>query len=203
MRVIHACLEKCCLDWVCGGDQDRYRDRVIKRVVPVVAMSCALWVLPPSAGAHDHRPPRAVVRSAGERQPAGPWTSTWSRPSGENECVVTHGDGFPNYRRPAMQWWPGRKIHLRLFKRHKPRWLVIRMFVRLDDTGSVTGRGRRADYRLRRARVNGKRVWIAGFFGRRTRRHLYLAVRVNYRDVEGCGGPQTMSLAYHRRRRDT
>jgi hypothetical protein len=186
-----------------AGDRDRYRDRVIKRVAPVVAMSCSLWVLAPGVAAHDHRPPRAVVRSAGERQRARPWTATWAKSAGENMCVITHGDGFPNYTRPAMRWWPGRKIHLRLFKRHKPRRLTIRMYVRLDDNGSVTGRGRRADYRLRRGRINGKRLWIAGFFGRPTRRHLYLAVHVRYRDVEGCGGPQTMSLAYHLRRRGT
>ena len=186
-----------------AGDQDRYRDRVIKWVVPAVAMSCAVWALPPSTGAHDHRPPRAVVRSAGERQHVLPWTSTWTKPAGENSCVVTHGDAWPRYRQSAMMWWPGRKIHLRLFKRHKPRRLAIRMYVRLDDNGNVRGRGRRADYRLRRARVNGKRVWIAGFLGRRTRRHLYLSVHVRYRDVEGCGGPQTMSLAYHLRRRGT
>src|SRR5918992_3002007 len=186
MRAIHACHESVAWTGLAAGDQDRYRDRVIKWVVPAVALSCALWALPPSAGAHDHRPPRAVVRSAGERQHARPWTLTWSRPSGENECSITHGDGFTNYRRAAMWWWPGRKIHPRLFKRHKPRRLAIRMYVRLDDNGNVRGRGRRADYRLRRARVNGKRVWIAGFLGRRTRRHLYLSVHVRYRDVEGC-----------------
>jgi hypothetical protein len=102
-----------------------------------------------------------------------------------------------------MRWSPKHKIHLRLFKRHKPRRLAIRMYVRLDKGGNVTGKGRPADYNLRRASINGKRVWIAGFFGRRTRRHLYLAVHVRYRDVEGCDGPQTMRLAYHLRRRGT
>jgi hypothetical protein len=168
----------------------------------VVALSSTLGALAPGAAAHDHRPPRVVVRSAGERQRVGPWSVTWST-GGEDGCVIMVGDGIPDYRRSAMQWWPGRKIHLRLFKRHKPRRLAIRMYVRLDDNGNVTGRGRRADYSLRRARINGKRVWIAGFFGRRTRRHLYLSVHVRYRDVEGCGGPQTMSMAYHLRRRGT
>ncbi len=118
-------------------------------------------------------------------------------------CVISFSDGFPNYRRPALRWWPGRKIHSGSSSATKPRRLTIRMYVRLDDEGNVTGRGRRADYRLRRARINGKRLWIAGFFGRPTRRHLYLAVHVRHRDVEGCGGPQTMSLAYHLRRRNT
>jgi hypothetical protein len=175
----------------------------MKRFAALILLSGALGALTPVVAAHDHRPPQAVVRSLGERQRARPWTSTWIKPDGENTCVITHGDGFPNYRRSALRWWPGRKIHLRLFKRHKPRRLTIRMYVRLDDDGNVTGRGRRADYRLRRARINGKRLWIAGFLGRRTRRHLYLAVHVRYRDVEGCGGPQTMSLAYHLRRRNT
>jgi hypothetical protein len=186
-----------------AGGQDRYGDGMIKRVAPIVAMSCALWGLAPGAGAHDHRPPRVEVRSAGERQRARPWSLTWTRASGGNTCLTTIADGVPNYRRAAMPWSPKRKIHLRLFKRHKPRRLAIRMYVRLDENGYVTGRGRPADFSLRRVWLNGKRVWIAGFFGRRTRRHLYLSVRVGYRDVEGCGGRQSMSLAYHLRRRGT
>jgi hypothetical protein len=79
------------------------------------------------------------------------------------------------------------------------------MYVRLDDSANPAGRGRRADYRLRRTRLaSGRRVWIAGFVGRRdARRHLYLDVTVRYRDVEGCGGSQNMVLAFHLRRRGT
>jgi hypothetical protein len=186
-----------------AGHPDGYGDGMIKKVAPVVALSCTLWALAPGAGAHDHRHPRVVVRSAGERQRVQPWSFTWTKAAGENSCVTTHADGFPNYRRAPMPWWPKRKIHLRFFKRHKPSRLAIRMYVRLDENGDVAGRGRPADFSLRRVVLNGERVWIAGFFGRRTRRHLYLSVRVGYRDVEDCGGRQSMSLAYHLRRRGT
>lgn len=87
-------------------------------------------------------------------------------------------------------------------QRHKPTRLVIRMHLRVNEFGLPAGRGRKADYRLRKARIAGRRTWIAGFYGRRkARRHLYLAVDVFYRDVEGCGGPQHMALAFHLRRR--
>ena len=94
-----------------------------------------------------------------------------------------------------------RKIHLRLFKCHKPTRLVIRMYRRLDNDDRPAGRSRRADYRLRRVRLNGRLVWIAGFYGRPKARHLYLDVHVEYEDVDGCGGTQTMELAFHLLRR--
>ena len=144
-----------------------------------------------------------MLRSPGDRQRAWTLTSTWIRRAGDGSCVHTHSDSFYyNYTRRAMTWRPRRKIHLRLLKRHKPSGLVIRMYVKLNDSGSPTGPGRRARYRLRPARRAGRRIWIAGFYGRRdARRHLYLGVRVGYRDVEGCGGRQTKVMTFHLRRR--
>ena len=115
-------------------------------------------------------------------------------------CSSIAVDGLPNYRRKPLVWRPHRKIHLRLFKRHKPTRLRIRMYRRLDGR-SVAGRPRRADYRLRRVHRDDRRFWIAGFHGRRKARHLYLAVHVEYEDVDGCGGTQSMELAFHLRRR--
>lgn len=116
-------------------------------------------------------------------------------------CSSIAVDGLPNYLKKPLVWRPHRKIHLRLIKRHKPTRLVIRLYRRLDEDDGVAGKSRRADYRLRRVRVQGRRIWIAGFFGLRKARHLYLAVHAEYEDVDGCGGTQTMELAFHLRRR--
>jgi hypothetical protein len=176
---------------------------VTKLLKAVLAITLVLPLWPAVATAHDHKRPRVVLRSPGDRQVGRPWSYEWSARQSENTCSGVAADGIPNYRRPAMTWRPKRPIHLRLYKRHKPTALVVRMYVQLKDSASPAGRVRRADYRLRRTRLaNGRRIWIAGFFGRRdARRHLYLDVTVRYRDIEGCGGPQNMVLAFHLRRR--
>jgi hypothetical protein len=140
------------------------------------------------------RVPKTALRSPGDRQVGRRWSSQWTNAQGEF-CQTVIADGIPNYERKPMTWRSHRKIHLRLFKRHKPTRLVIRMYRRLGEYGPV-GKGRRADYRLRRSRA-----WIAGFNGPRKANHLYLAVHVEYKDVEGCGGTQSMELAFHLLRR--
>ena len=116
-------------------------------------------------------------------------------------CSSIAVDGLPNYRRKPLVWRPHRKIHLRLFKRHKPSQLSIRMYRRLDNDDRLAGKSRRAAYRLRRVRLQGRPAWIAGFYGWRKASHLYLSVHVEYEDVDGCGGTQTMELAFHLLRR--
>ena len=171
-----------------------------KSLGSLAALALALSLVPAPAVAHDHRPPRSVLRSPGDRQVGRPWSYGWESTDGEF-CQSVIADGIPNYRRKAMTWRPHRKIHLRLFKRHRPTRLVIRMYQRLDDDGHLAGKHRRASYRLQRARREGRRFWIAGFYGPSKARHLYLAIHVEYEDVDGCGGTQSMELAFHLRRR--
>ncbi len=162
-------------------------------------LALVLSLIPAAAVAHDHRPPKTALRSPGDRQVGRRWSATWMSRDG-NFCKIVHADGRPNYRRKAMTWRPHKKIHLRLLKRQKPTRLVIRMYRRRGEYGPA-GKPRRANYRLERVRRDDRRFWIAGFFGRRKARHLYLDVQVLYKDVDGCGGSQNMSLAFHLRRR--
>ena len=166
-----------------------------------MTLALVLSLIPAPALAHDHSPPKTALLSPGDRQAGRPWTYVWSADAGDGTCSSIAVDGLSNFRRAAMTWRPHRKIHLRLFKRHRPTRLVIRMYRRLGDDDYVAGKGRRADYRLRRVRLNGRRFWIAGFYGPRKANHLYLDVHVKYKDVEGCGGTQSMELAFHLLRR--
>ena len=166
-----------------------------------MALAVVLSLIPAAAVAHDHRPPKTALRSPGDRQVGEPWESSWITGSDNGSCSGIGQRTHPNYRRKAMTWRPHRKIHLRLFNRHKPTRLVIRMYRRLDDDDRAAGKPRRADYRLQRVRRDGRRFLIAGFFGPRAARHLYLAVHVEWEDVDGCGGTQTMELAFHLLRR--
>jgi hypothetical protein len=170
----------------------------------LTGLALAMSLMPGAAVAHDHRVPNTALRSPGHRQVAEPWAYAWYTGSDDGTtCLGASLINLPNYRRMAMTWRPHRKIHLRLFKRHKPTRLVIRMYRRLDGNGGPAGKPRRADYRLQRVRRDDRRFLIAGFFGRRTARHLYLAVHVEWEDIDGCGGTQSMDLAFHLRRRVT
>lgn len=108
-------------------------------LVTAVALSLA-----PAAPAHDHKRPRVVLRSPADRQIVLPFASDWSHRQNNGDCIVTIADSFENNYPRAMLWRARRKIHLRFFKRHQPRGLTIRMYVRLKD-GYPAGRGRRAD----------------------------------------------------------
>ena len=167
----------------------------------MAGLALALSLIPGPAVAHDHSPPKTVLRSPGDSRVGHPWTYSWSADAGDGTCSHVDADGIPNYQRKPLIWRPHRKIHLRLFKRHKPTGLVIRMYRRLDNDDRPAGRPRRADYRLRRVNRDGRRFWIAGFDGRRYARHLYLDFHVAYKDVEDCGGTQSMELAFHLLRR--
>ncbi|MDQ3661456.1 MAG: hypothetical protein M3454_10430 [Actinomycetota bacterium] len=171
-------------------------------IAALPALALVLSLIPAAALAHDHRVPKSALRAPGDRQDGDPWRFVWYTGSEDGTtCLGASRINPPNYRRKAMTWRPHRKIHVRLYKRHKPTRLVIRMYRRLDDDGRPAGKPRRADYRLQRVSRDARRFWIAGFHGRRKAHHLYLAVRVEYEDVDGCGGTQSMDLAFHLRRR--
>ena len=172
-----------------------------RRLSAFATLALVLSLIPAAAVAHDHRVPKTALRSSGDRQVGEPWRYVWYTGSDDGTtCLGASRIDLPNYRRKAMTWHPHRKIHLRLFNRHKPTRLVIRMYRRLDDDDRAAGKPRRADYRLQRVRRDGRRFLIAGFFGPRAARHLYLAVHVEWEDVDGCGGTQSMDLAFHLRR---
>ncbi len=170
-----------------------------KRITTLLmALTIAASAAP--ALAHDHRRPKVVLRSDGERQRGRPWTWTWSRAQGGG-CSIVHADGQPNFRRSPLEWNPENSLHLFMFKRQKPDKVRIRMHRRLNDDGLPAGNGRRARVHLRRKVLHdGHRIWIADFKAP-DRRRLYLDARTVWRDVEGCGGPQSLDMAFHIRRK--
>lgn len=179
----------------------RQRPTLLSWPTSLGVLALVLSLIPAAAVAHDHQHPKTVLRSSGDRQVGEPWTYVWYTGSDNGTCLGQSFTRPPNYRRKAMTWRPHRKIRLRLFKRHKPTRLVIRTYRRLDNDDRPAGRQRRADYRLRRVHRDDRRFWIAGFYGRRKAHHLYLHVHVEYEDVDGCGGTQSMELAFHLLRR--
>ena len=150
--------------------------------------------------AHDHKRPKVVLKSHGERQRGLPWTTKWTSGDGKS-CVTGVGDGIPNYRRKPMLWNPNNPLHLYLYKRQEPDRVRVLMNRRLDDDGFPSGRARRAEINLRRKTLDsGRRIWIADFTAP-DRRRWYLNARAVWRDVEGCGGTQYLGMALHIRRK--
>ena len=148
------------------------------------------------ANAHDHKRPRVTLRSHGERQSGQPWTFEWTRADGKF-CVSGVADGIPNYRRKAMTWSPDNPLHLYFYKRQEPDRVNVVTHRRLDSDDFPTGRGRRADVRVRRKTLDsGRRIWIADFTAP-DRRRLYVSVRVVWQDVEGCEARQSLDMAFH------
>jgi len=152
------------------------------------------------ATAHDHKRPKVMLRSHGERQRGVPWSSQWARGDGKS-CVIGVGDGIPNYRRKAMAWDPQNPLHLYLYKRQEPDKIRVRMHRRLDDDDFPTGRVRRPEIRLRRKILDsGRRIWIADFTAP-DRRRWYVSARAVWQDAEGCEVDQYLDMALHIRRK--
>ena len=150
--------------------------------------------------AHDHRSPRVVLRSHGEKQRAQVWSSDWTTRQGKF-CSTGIGDGIPNYRRRAMVWNPNNPLHLYLYKRQKPKNVKVRIHRRLGNDGFPEGRGRRVQVHVRRKILdNGRRVRIADF-KLSDRRRFYVDARAVWRDIEGCGGSQSLDMVFHIRRK--
>lgn len=166
----------------------------------VLGLVLGLVVSAAPVSAHDHRRPKVILRSHGESQTGRPWTWTWSRATGGG-CSIVHTDGESNYRRRAMAWNPNNPLHLYLYKRQEPERVKVRTYRRLGDDGFPVGNGRRAQLHLRRKVLdNGRRIWIADF-NAPDRRRLYLDARAVWRDVEGCGGAQSLDMVFHIRRK--
>jgi len=170
----------------------------IERVASLL-MVFALAAPAVPANAHDHKRPKVMLRSHGERQKGLPWTSEWTRADGKS-CVSGIAQGIPNYRRKAMAWSPDNPLHLYFYKRQEPERVKVLMHRRLDSDDFPKGRGRRADVSLRRKTLDsGRRIWVADFTAP-DRRRLYVSARAVWQDVEGCGVSQSLNMAFHIRR---
>jgi hypothetical protein len=110
-----------------------------------------------------------------------------------------HVDGVPLIPKKGLPLRPGRRIHVRFWKRQRPQHLSIHGYPRVDSEGGLTGQPRRLSYRLRRkVWAGGGHIWIATLRAPRFD-HVYLDLFVRWRDEENCGGAQSMAMVWHLR----
>jgi hypothetical protein len=169
--------------------------RIVSGAVIAVLVSTCIGV----ASAQDHRAPRVTLRTGGHHERGIVWSQSWTHRDGRF-CAGVIADGVPIYPHRAVPWDQSDKIHILFWKDQRPRHVAIRYYRRLDENRYGAGRSRRLDFKLHSARPKGRRIWIAVFRGPRVKR-LFLDVNAQWRDEEGCDGPESMNVLWHLRDR--
>lgn len=160
----------------------------MKRVALLVA---GLIVLVGStAGANDHRAPRATLHLAGEAQQGHLYHADgWAEPSDEpGYCEMSFGHGSPVFRKPLKRAATD-EIVVRLHKVAMPREVEAQSWPRVDRRGQATGEPKPLPWLLRPRMANGViKGWEVVVLPPPSVGHLYLGVGAYWADEDGCGG---------------
>jgi hypothetical protein len=169
----------------------RTRSVVALLIVSLAALggAAAVW-------AHDHRVPRASLHVNGQVKRLSPWSASWTRRTGPNECVAWVADGVPNFR-------PIADVHLhstpRIVFRKEQRPSNVHVLVDDHLRNGYLADAERLEVVLRKGHRGDRRVWIAKFRARVPDR-LFVDIEARWRDVEGCGGHESASWDLRLRR---
>jgi hypothetical protein len=175
----------------------RARGSVVGLVVAITALvATAAW-------AHDHKPPKSVLRVQGEKQVGILGTYCWTSPGDEPDtynmlCI----DAIPSWPR-AVKADPGRTTKVRFNSSTKPDDLSIAYWKRVDANGSPQGEATTLETTLEPVmNAEGETVaWRLVFKLPESGRHLYLHAAGYWQDQDGSGNPQDASWTYHVRLR--
>lgn len=145
-----------------------------------------------TAFAHDHRPPKMVLRSGEARQAGNLGTYCWeSKRSGT--CVDTSGYGFPRGEIVAS----GRKARIRIRRDHKPSHESLHAWRHADEEGEPQGDGWGVPHRIHRRTWDGRTVYDIIFRLPKKEGHLYLSLFARWKAREGRFGQGDASYAFH------
>jgi hypothetical protein len=168
-----------------------------RRSVAAIALLSVVLFGPGAADAHDHRRPRVVLRTAGERKVGHAYSWEWVTSDDNGGCAGVAADGIPTVPRRGLRFRAKTRVHIRFWKGQRPRFLALNAYRHVDSERTPTGSARRVGYRLRRRDWRkGGHIWIAGFHAPKYD-HVYLSIFVRWRDEEDCGGTETMSIVWH------
>jgi hypothetical protein len=157
-----------------------------------------LAIAPAPALAHDHEPPRVDLKIDGRVTKGVTLGYNWERPTGNpGECVSTIADASGMYGPPLHVLGGTHTGQVRLFKQQRPKRLSLYAWSALDADGYPIAPYRRVPLKLRAVRRSGViRAWRATF---RVDIDLDLPLELNaeWRDVEGCGGRESLGRGFH------
>lgn len=168
---------------------------------PLLALLVGLLVLAPVAEAAK-RPPRAVLRAAESQARLGPWSYSWSYPSGD-KCGAIVADGFPDYGFALSVAHRHARPRVVFLRDRKPRVTRFRAYRKLNRSGLPAGEGERVASAIRPKREDGEIVaWKVRFHVDVVERPYFdLDVRFPLRRLGGCpeGGNASYAFGIERR----
>lgn len=136
--------------------------------------------------AHQHRVPGVKLRVNGQTKWLQPWSTTWSRQTGPNECVTQVGDGIPNFRPKVEVDHLHAKPRIVFRKRQRPR--RVRAYADDRVSNGYPYDGKALDLTLRpRQRRGDRRVWVAKLQAT-VEDTLFVNVNARWQDRDSCGG---------------
>ncbi len=155
------------------------------------------------AAAHDHRPPKAILKGKDALQQGLALQEHWLSRYDADECEAGGGDSvvisFPQQVRLAAPQAPS----IRLRKRAMPVEVAVRQWPEVDDEGHAQGEGVSLPWALSPVKRDGATVaWDVTVPVTVPRRHLYLGLEAYWQDEEGCAGTpdlgsQSMFWTFH------
>lgn len=159
---------------------------------PFIHLSLVMFLLGPGspatpAAAHDHAPPAAVLRGAGERQHGRVLSYFWTTPD-EDLCVDTEGGNSFRFPRRILAS-PGATGRVILWKPAAPVEVRLEAWSDTKRDGSPRGKSIPIEAILAPKTRDGRTIaWKATFPTQPTPRHYYLRLEARWQDEEGCGG---------------
>jgi hypothetical protein len=149
------------------------------------------------AFAGDRAPPRATLKEGGQVQRGHLYRSSWTRPTGDGECVTTAIDGLLLFGVPLHTGAGSQAVRIRFHKTQRPKGrLVIQGWTAVDSNGEPLGKAKLLPYHLVREFHKGYSRWAARVKPR-VAADLYLSVFARWRDTDGCGGLQDAAWSFH------
>jgi hypothetical protein len=158
----------------------------------------ATIALAAGANAHDHRVPKTVLSVDDQRQQGRLWSAVWQT-GDDNSCVEQGMDGVPTFHRPLHVAGRSYRARVRFRKRQEPLQVSLRAYTEFDRRGAPEGGGTRIPFELRRVPPDGwARAWVARFDVSLSDAEPRLMIEAfgRWRDLDGCGGPQTASWTF-------
>lgn len=169
------------------------------RRVAVVGVTVGVLVGGPlgsSAPAHDHRPPKTVLRSGDARQRGNLGTFCWSEEGG-GQCVDTSGYGFPF----GEDVGAGRRVRIRVRRDQKPENTHLHAWRHVDDEREPQGDGWGIPHRVKKRTWGDRTVYDIIFRAPNKGEHAYLSLDADFDVRPGKFGAGDANYNYHLRLR--
>jgi len=145
--------------------------------------------------ADDHKPPRTLLKSGGDKQRGLLISYCWTE-ADNGGFITTCADGIIGFRRALKT--DSRAVRIRFKKSQAPQDLSIRRWRKIDENDQPVGNGKPVDYTLK-AHMSGNEIiaYDALFKLPSKPGHFYLAAFGVWQDTEGSGDDQDAYWTYH------